>query len=397
MPPTLLPVAFVISQAGARADGGVRSISLIIEALADREDIRPLVVTNAETPQTEAWRARGFEVHVRTVPAIAARGAGLGQRAWRAGRLIAENLWLRSLLASRGIRVVHCNDKAAVWIAALAAHGAGAAVVTNIRGTLGLHGPSWRLLRLLSTRVVVLSDEMRTWVEAALPPPAALPAKLFAPVERIYSIVDSELLRPADLTQRARLRLELGLPQNGKILVLVAAFGPLKQQLDLLRHLAAHPDAVDASTQLCFVGDFVPESDPYAEACRAAAERLGGRVRLVGFTTEPRPWYQVADVTLVPSVEEGLARCMIESLACGTPVVSFDVCSAREFLGEAGGGVVVRKGDFAALCDEAVSLAGDAQRARGLGLRGRALVQERCHPARVVSAYRRLYEGLSRR
>jgi phosphatidylinositol alpha-mannosyltransferase len=53
-----------------------------------------------------------------------------------------------------------------------------------------------------------------------------------------------------------------------------------------------------------------------------------------------------------------LPRCVIEGLACGAPVVSFDVCSVREILEGHECGRAVNQGDYgnlvtaiAALCD----------------------------------------------
>ena len=48
---------------------------------------------------------------------------------------------------------------------------------------------------------------------------------------------------------------------------------------------------------------------------------------------------------------------MIEGLACGTPIVSFDVCSASEILERYRCGVVVSQSDYHRLCTALVRLA----------------------------------------
>jgi glycosyltransferase involved in cell wall biosynthesis len=66
----------------------------------------------------------------------------------------------------------------------------------------------------------------------------------------------------------------------------------------------------------------------------ALARRLGldGRVRFPGSRPhdELPLWFGAADATLLPSESEGLANVWVESLACGTPVVTCDVGGARE-------------------------------------------------------------------
>jgi glycosyltransferase involved in cell wall biosynthesis len=63
----------------------------------------------------------------------------------------------------------------------------------------------------------------------------------------------------------------------------------------------------------------------YQAALRARAEARGvaGRCRFIGHTRNPAALYRAADVTVVPSVcAEAFGRVVIESMACGTPVVA---------------------------------------------------------------------------
>jgi glycosyltransferase involved in cell wall biosynthesis len=45
-----------------------------------------------------------------------------------------------------------------------------------------------------------------------------------------------------------------------------------------------------------------------------------------------RSLYSVSDVTLLPYVEDNMPNVMLESIACGTPVVSFAVCGMKEVI-----------------------------------------------------------------
>ena len=61
---------------------------------------------------------------------------------------------------------------------------------------------------------------------------------------------------------------------------------------------------------------------------------------------------------------------MIESLACGTPVISFDVTSAREVLEQYDCGRVVEQGNYQSLFAELERLAFDSEQLELMGDRG---------------------------
>jgi glycosyltransferase involved in cell wall biosynthesis len=129
-----------------------------------------------------------------------------------------------------------------------------------------------------------------------------------------------------------------------------------------------------------------------------AVQRLGleSIMRFVGFTANVVDWYRALDVVVIASRSEGLARCMIESLACGTPVVSFDVCSAREILEQYDCGRVVPQGDYPRLVRELVALAGNSSMCNALGANGSRTARELFHPAYIMEQYEHLYGALVR-
>jgi glycosyltransferase involved in cell wall biosynthesis len=264
---------------------------------------------------------------------------------------------------------------------------------------LGVRGAKWKLSRVLSDRLVVLSREMSAYVDRNLPRPFFLPEHMFAPVTMIHSLVDMERMAPPSTEERARLRRELGIGDNTPAVGIMAAFVPKKQQLELLRYLRNHPTALPGSSSLYFVGDFRPGGDEYSRACLAESQCSGleERLRFIGYSPHVADWYRALDVVLVCSREEGLARCMIESLACGTPVVSFDVCSAREVLEAGPCGLVVRQGDFDGLLAALNAIVTDPSTRARFGAAGARLARQLFAPEVVVQAYHQVYQELSRR
>jgi glycosyltransferase involved in cell wall biosynthesis len=234
---------------------------------------------------------------------------------------------------------------------------------------------------------------MRDHLERELKPLARLPV---ASVETVYSVVDLERMRPPSSRERAAARADRDIPERVFALGVVAVFDPRKQQLELLRALAEHPDALPSNARLYLVGDFEPERDAYSRRCQALIDcpALSQRVVTVGYTDDVIGWYHALDALILPSRYEGLARAMIEGLACGVPVVSFAVCSAREILTQHDAGLVVEQGDFEALFAACQALCQDEVLARRLSKNAAAVARQLFEPRAVVTAFERQYTEL---
>ncbi|MET7481476.1 glycosyltransferase [Streptomyces sp. NPDC005538] len=76
--------------------------------------------------------------------------------------------------------------------------------------------------------------------------------------------------------------------------------------------------------RLVLVGD-----GPDRDALRQLAPES---VLFAGAVADPVPWYQAADLVVLPSRWEGMALAPLEAMACARPVVVSDVAGARESL-----------------------------------------------------------------
>ncbi len=207
--------------------------------------------------------------------------------------------------------------------------------------------PAFRLPRRLIRRAFVAADAVIT-VSAGLRDAVAA---LGVPSEKVKVLrngVDLGGFRPAD---RAAARAELGL--DGPTLLSVGHLIDRKGHDLVIEALAELP-----GWQLLVVG-----SGPEQAALEALARRLGveERVRLVGQVSHaelPR-YYTAADMLVLASEREGWANVLLESMACGTPVLASPIPGNPEVVQERAAGLIMADRSARGIVTAAQNLAAD--------------------------------------
>lgn len=176
---------------------------------------------------------------------------------------------------------------------------------------------------------------------------AAAMVDIGIPEERIVVLrngVDLALFHPG---QRDACRTKLGFV--GSVILSVGNFVPVK----------AHHLAIEALSQIPGASLILIGSGPEEYALRALCNRLGlqHRVRFVGVLTQQalREYYVAADALILASEMEGWPNVLLESMACGTPVVSSAVGAAPEIVSSEVGRLLFSRAP-AALADAASEL-----------------------------------------
>ena len=86
-------------------------------------------------------------------------------------------------------------------------------------------------------------------------------------------------------------------------------------------------------------------SGPERNALQARAEKLGvaQRVRFAGVIpqTDLKWWYSAADALALCSSREGWANVLLESMACGTPVIATNIWGTPEVVSTPAAGVLM--------------------------------------------------------
>ncbi len=171
-------------------------------------------------------------------------------------------------------------------------------------------------------------------------PMADIARELGVPDERIHVIpngVDIQAFRPRDKTSARR---ELGLDEDGRLIVTVAHLGPRKGSRETIRAMTELPSDV----RLILVGED-GRGCRNTHAIHALATQLGLDDHVIVAGRQPYEkvplYFNAADVSVLASYREGCPNVVLESLASGTPVVASDVGAVPDLLSSPVAGRVV--------------------------------------------------------
>lgn len=206
--------------------------------------------------------------------------------------------------------------------------------------------------------------------------------------------IDTGRFRPArSEEERAQLRSALSIPRECFVVTIVAALRPEKNHAMLLEV---------ASRIAKRRGDFlflvVGEGAEGARLQRMARDlSLGEHVRFMGRRDDVSDILAAADALVLCShpVVETFPLVVLEAMACALPVVATDVGAVREMLVSGEEGFIVAPGDVDALSGALISLAGESETRKRIGVRARERVMRDFTVETMVRRYAALFSEVS--
>jgi len=190
----------------------------------------------------------------------------------------------------------------------------------------------------------------------------------------------------ADAARKKRsARKALGLESEDIAILFLGRLAPEKGAATLIEAFAEVAEKVP-NARLLVAGDG-PERKRAAEA----AEKLGGKVSLLGKIDNPATIHAAADIFAMPSFYEGFGLSAVEAMAAGTPVVASSVGGLPELLRHGKCGVLVRPGRPDKLAAALTALALDPRERKKFAAEGRKRSKE--FPVeKMLESYFKLYD-----
>lgn len=207
--------------------------------------------------------------------------------------------------------------------------------------------------------------------------------------------VDTGAYRPEAVspTQVDKVRREMNLGPEDKLLLVVAEFIPRKRHSDILRAFAQVPGSLAyGAVHLALAG-----GGPLEDQMKALARELDieERVHFLGFRGDVPALIRASVAMVLCSEQEGLPRSVMESLSLQVPVIGTDIRGTRDLLQPTlvrdECGMLVPLGDKEALARAMVWILDHAQEAESMGRRGRERMAD-YDVQQIVALHRLLYD-----
>ena len=259
---------------------------------------------------------------------------------WRPWQFL-RSLWqLRSIAKRHGVQLIHCNEQNVYPNGQYLGRWLGLPVVVSIHFTMGRPYCEWAFGgKRTPSRIFFISpgnlDACRPGVEGVIPEDRW---------RMLYNGLDLTHFAP-DSERRQRFRARHGL--DGKLALGVACALRERKQLEHLFELGSRIS--DPRLRIVVAGGPVGDEREYAEQLIATGrQNLGERLVHVGHLDELRDFYNGLDLFINTSREEACSISVLESMACGCPIVGYP---SRSVDGQIlpGGGEIVPQDDVGAL------------------------------------------------
>jgi glycosyltransferase involved in cell wall biosynthesis len=220
----------------------------------------------------------------------------------------------------------------------------------------------------------------------------------------VQSLEDADRLPAVGICRRSRLRYVgngIVLDRFSEPVAPALPMGPRPRVVMVSRLVREKgcADFLELAKVLSHSADFVhvgpvehDQRDAISDDEVAAARRAG--VTFVGAVDDVRPYLASATVVVLPSYREGIPRVAMEAAAMGRPVLAYDIRGMREVV-DPSSGLLVARGDRAALRARLESLLADPERCQALGIAGRDRVVQRFAEDDVIERLRAVYDELA--
>lgn len=348
-------------------------------------------------------RARGFEVHVATPPAVetvAIRDSGFSwhpfnmtlflRRPW--GELLTFLDLLRLYRSTRPQLVHHVTFKPILY-GTFAARLAGVPAVVNSMPGLGDAHTSdsprdrlWVWASNLALKWFARHPRMR-WILQNRDDLATLEQAGVMRESEVVLIpgagVDTEAFQPA---KRERPEAPPVVAYVGRV---VYAKG-LREFVGAARRLRAG----GVRARFVIAGGLDAGSLTAIDETTLAEWTRDGVVEYAGHLDDVRPLLATVDIVCLPSYREGMPKSLLEAAACGLPVVATDVPGCRDVVVEGDTGYLVPPRDVEKLAEALAKLIRNPDLRARMGARGRARVIERFTARSSIERTLRVHEEL---
>jgi glycosyltransferase involved in cell wall biosynthesis len=187
----------------------------------------------------------------------------------------------------------------------------------------------------------------------------------------IHSGVDIDRYMTARVNVKEK-KQSLGINLEGLVVGTVGWLLPIKGPMYLLKAMACIWQS-RPGTRLVFVGKGELEEELRAEAFRLG---VSDKVTFLGWRDDVPEIMQLFDIFVLPSLNEGMGRVLVEAMAAGKPIVASRVGGILDLVTHGQNGFLVNPGDVDGLAHAIKKLLINKEMRDEVGKRGRIVAQD---------------------
>jgi N-acetyl-alpha-D-glucosaminyl L-malate synthase BshA len=184
-----------------------------------------------------------------------------------------------------------------------------------------------------------------------------------------------------------QLRTKICPPGTDGLIVHMSNFRPVKR-LDTVIEVF-HRVRQEVRARLLLVGDG-PVRQDIEQQVRAYG--LQDDVVFIGEEHDPVRWLSIADLFLLPSVQESFGLAALEAMACEVPVIASNVGGLPEIVRQGVTGYTCEPDDVTQMARVAIDLLLDRSRREAMGVTAAQMVRTEYCVDRIVPLYEQAYE-----
>lgn len=190
-------------------------------------------------------------------------------------------------------------------------------------------------------------------------------------------------------------RKKIGLDPDRFTVVMVASLTELKDHETLLRAAAACRAKI-TDIEFLIVGD-----GKRRMPLEALSEDLGlgSTVKFLGRRDDVEMIFKAADLSVLASTEwygEGISNSILESMACGTPVIATDSPGTREVIVNNENGYIMNCGDYKGVADKIVELRSQPKVVNEISRKAQECIAEKFSIHQLIDNFEQIVESCSR-
>jgi glycosyltransferase involved in cell wall biosynthesis len=211
-------------------------------------------------------------------------------------------------------------------------------------------------------------------------------------IVRIYNGINPEVFKPANKPECKRI---MGFAPDSKVVMFSAEYlnknNPWKGGTDLLEILSRMNKSVKGKINLLVLGKSKPkEIDNFSNF----------DVHYKGYVSNEREmcnYLNASDLFIYPTRADNLPNVLVESIASGTPCITFNVGGNSEIIIDGENGIVVEPFNFDDFARKALTLLDEEERLAEYSEKGLGLVRKRFQLKEMIDQYYQVFDEVKKK